>query len=133
MVWIGKEADMPVSSGFREDSTQPHPSKLAEVVQEYKEHQNMLEPFLGRVDLSDGEKEAIARIETLMAQLAQRETYLRKEQLALIQKGQIQKKKQKRIQKESVDARGLLSFLIIGSSSSLYKSSRAPSSQKKLE
>ncbi|KAI3660667.1 hypothetical protein MP638_004659 [Amoeboaphelidium occidentale] len=105
-------------------------AQLAEVVQKYKEYQNMLEPFLGRVDLSDAEKEAIARIETLMAQAAQERDNLRKEQLALIQNAQIQKKKQKRIPKESVDTGGWISLLLLGSSSSLYKQSTVSSREK---
>jgi hypothetical protein len=62
-------------------------AQLAEVVQEYNKYEKMVEPFLGRVDLSDAEKEAMDNIKDLMAPLAQERDSLRKEKLALIQRG----------------------------------------------
>ncbi|KAI3661541.1 hypothetical protein MP638_007271 [Amoeboaphelidium occidentale] len=58
-------------------------AKLMAVEQDYERYKQMLEPYLGRTDLSDAEKEAVASIERAKAELAQKESALRKEKLAL--------------------------------------------------
>jgi hypothetical protein len=61
-------------------------AKLMAIRQEYDEYKQLLKQFLGRTDLTDAEKEAMAMIEKFMAQLAQKESNLAQEKSDLRKK-----------------------------------------------
>jgi hypothetical protein len=60
-------------------------AQLMAIRQKYDKYNKMLKPFLGRTDLTDAEKEAMAMIEKVMAQLAQQRSDLEQEELDLRQ------------------------------------------------
>jgi hypothetical protein len=62
-------------------------AKLMAIEQEYDEYKKMLKPFLGRTNLTDAEKEAMAQLTLVMAQLTQKESDLRQIEMALIHQG----------------------------------------------